>query len=83
MYSLEMVSASKGLLKRGSIYNTLARLEIDRYVEFEVRNAPKMGGLPQRFYKISEYGLRVINLHREFEETKNENDSHTGRNAFV
>jgi len=68
MYPLEMVAASNGRLKKGTIYNTLTSLELDGYIEARDGNAPpKMGGLPQRFYKISEYGRRVINVHREFE----------------
>ena len=72
MYPLEMVSVSEGKLKKGTIYNILNRLEFDGYVEATVEQGPaKMGGEPQRFYRISEHGRRLINLHQERASTCN------------
>lgn len=65
MSPLEIIAASKGELKRGTVYNILNRLEFDGYLETrDGEGSTKVGKLPQRFYKVSRNGQRVINAHR-------------------
>ena len=66
-YGLEMVKASEGRLKRGTIYVTLNRMEEKGYVES--RKAPvKEGqqGPPRRLYKATGHGARVLNAWRMY-----------------
>ena len=59
-YGLELVDASAGALKRGSIYVTLARMEEKGFVESRQEARPaKAGGVPRRIYRATEYGLKV------------------------
>ncbi len=60
MYGLEMVKASDGNLKRGSIYVILSRMAEKGYVESrEVpREYPEIG-IPRRKFMASENGKRV------------------------
>jgi DNA-binding PadR family transcriptional regulator len=61
MYGLELVTTSKGHLKRGTIYVTLGRMEDKGYVESETEPPrPGAAGLPRRLYRPSAYGLRVM-----------------------
>ncbi len=60
-YGLEMVKASEGRLKRGTIYVTLNRREEKGYVES--RKAPVQAGQqgpPRRLYKATGHGARVL-----------------------
>ena len=59
-YGLELVDASGGRLKRGSIYVTLARMETKGFVESwqEERQSGAIG-LPRRLYRATDYGLKV------------------------
>jgi DNA-binding PadR family transcriptional regulator len=59
-YGLELVDASGGELKRGSVYVTLARMEAKGFVESwqEERSAGALG-MPRRLYRATEYGLKV------------------------
>jgi DNA-binding PadR family transcriptional regulator len=59
-YGLELVEASGGALKRGSVYVTLARMEAKGFVESwqEERSAGALG-MPRRLYRATEYGLKV------------------------
>jgi PadR family transcriptional regulator PadR len=60
MYGLQLVAASKGRLKRGTIYVTLGRMEKKGYVTSRAEDAPEgAGGLPRRLYEAKPYGLRV------------------------
>lgn len=60
MYGLEMVGASDGGLKRGTIYVTLQRMADKNYVESreEPRTMPEIG-IPRRKYKATGLGARV------------------------
>ena len=59
-YGLELVEASGGSLKRGSIYVTLARMETKGFVEsWQEERAPGAIGLPRRLYRATDYGLKV------------------------
>ncbi len=65
MTPLEIIEASKGGVGRGTVYNILTRLKLDGYLDSRDGTGPaKFGGLPQRFYRISNHGRRVINVHR-------------------
>ena len=59
-YGLELVDASRGALKRGSVYVILARMEEKGFVESrqEERTAGS-GGLPRRLYRATPYGRKV------------------------
>jgi len=60
LYGLEMVDASNGELKRGTIYVTLQRLQEKGLIESrqEARTAPEIG-IPRRLYQITGLGQRV------------------------
>lgn len=61
LYGLQLVAASKGRLKRGTVYVTLGRMEKKGYVTSRAEDAPEgAGGLPRRLYEASPYGLRVV-----------------------
>jgi DNA-binding PadR family transcriptional regulator len=60
MYGLELVEASQGRVKRGTVYVTLARMERKGYVRSEQEaRAPGAIGLPRRMYRATPLGLRV------------------------
>ena len=60
-YGLQLVAASKGRLKRGTVYVTLGRMEDKGYVTSHAEEAPEgAGGLPRRLYEATPYGLRVL-----------------------
>ena len=61
MYGLELVAASAGDLKRGTIYVTLARMEEKGYVASRREAAPPAaGGLPRRIYAPTPLGREVL-----------------------
>lgn len=61
MYGLEMVAASDGALKRGTIYVTLGRMEDKGYVSSRLEDAPPAaGGLPRRVYAPTPLGRDVV-----------------------
>jgi PadR family transcriptional regulator PadR len=60
-YGLQLVAASKGRLKRGTVYVTLGRMEDKGYVTSRAEEAPEgAGGLPRRLYEATPHGLRVL-----------------------
>jgi DNA-binding PadR family transcriptional regulator len=61
MYGLQLVEASRGGLKRGTVYVTLGRMQEKGYVESrqEERSAGAIG-LPRRLYRPTGLGLRVL-----------------------
>jgi len=61
MYGLQLVSSSKGRLKRGTVYVTLGRMQEKGYVRSRLEAAPKTGGLPRRLYEATALGLRILN----------------------
>lgn len=70
MFGLEMVEASNGELKRGTIYVTLGRMSDKGYVESreESRSMPEIG-IPRRKYRATGLGERVYQTNlkaREF-----------------
>ena len=61
-FGLELVERSKGGLKRGTVYVTLARMQEKGYVESRTEPLPPGGiGLPRRIYRPTAHGLRVLN----------------------
>jgi DNA-binding PadR family transcriptional regulator len=60
-FGLELVKHSKGALKRGTVYVTLARMQDKGYVESRLEPLLPGGiGLPRRLYRPTAYGLRVL-----------------------
>lgn len=61
MFGLEMIEASGGGLKRGTIYVTLHRMEEKGFIKSrqESRPAPEVG-IPRRQYSITGHGSRVL-----------------------
>ena len=61
LYGLQLVAASKGRLKRGTVYVTLGRMETKGYVTSRAEDAPDgAGGLPRRLYEATPQGVRVM-----------------------
>lgn len=59
-YGLELVDASSGALKRGSVYVILARMEEKGFVDsWQEERAPGASGPPRRLYRATPYGLKV------------------------
>jgi DNA-binding PadR family transcriptional regulator len=68
-FGLELVEASEGRLKRGSIYVTLGRMEKKGFVcSRQEARAPGAIGLPRRMYTATEYGLKVRDAYRQLRE---------------
>lgn len=61
MYGLEMIEASGGKLKRGTIYVTLQRMAAKGLVESrdEPRLMPEVG-IARRLYKVTGLGARLL-----------------------
>ena len=61
MYGLELVAASDGALKRGTVYVTLGRMEIKGYLASSLdEEASPQGGLPRRLYQPTPYGRELL-----------------------
>jgi DNA-binding PadR family transcriptional regulator len=61
MFGLQLVEASRGRLKRGTVYVTLGRMEEKGYVESEQETRPVGAiGLPRRFYRPTALGERAL-----------------------
>lgn len=59
-YGLELVDASGGTLKRGSVYVILARMEEKGFIESrQEERQPGASGLPRRLYRATSYGSKV------------------------
>lgn len=59
-YGLELVDASGGELKRGSVYVTLARMEEKGFVDSRHEERSQgVSGLPRRLYRATPYGRKV------------------------
>lgn len=59
MYGLQLVTESKGKLKRGTVYVTLGRMEEKGYIESKAEEKPDHSGLPRRRYRATALGIRV------------------------
>ena len=61
MYGLELVGASAGALKRGTVYVTLGRMVDKGYVASRIDSAPRAaGGLPRRIYAPTSLGREAL-----------------------
>ena len=59
-YGLELVDQSSGLLKRGSVYVLLARMEAKGFVTSRLDDSPQPpAGPTRRLYAATPYGLKV------------------------
>lgn len=59
-YGLQLVAASKGRLKRGTVYVTLGRMEEKGYITSTLDAPPAgSGGLPRRLYAATPLGQRM------------------------
>lgn len=69
MFGLEMVEASEGELKRGTIYVTLQRMGDKGYIESreEPRELPEIG-IPRRKYLATGLGERVYQTNLKAQE---------------
>jgi PadR family transcriptional regulator, regulatory protein PadR len=64
-FGLELVEASGGRLKRGTVYVTLGRMETKGFVQSrQEQRAPGAIGLPRRLYRATAYGLKVRDAYR-------------------
>ena len=60
-YGLQLVSESRGALKRGTVYVTLGRMEQKGLVESRHEPATSdADAIPRRMYHITAYGRRVM-----------------------
>lgn len=64
-YGLELVAASRGELKRGTVYVTLGRMERKGFITSR-QEAQRAGaiGLPRRLYRATPYGLKVLEAYQ-------------------
>ena len=61
LYGLQMVDASHGKLKRGTVYVTLGRMEDKGLIRSRTEDAPPgAGGLPRRLYEATPHGVLVF-----------------------
>ena len=59
-YGLELVDASNGALKRGSVYVILARMEEKGFVDSRQEDQESgLSGTPRRLYRATPYGRKV------------------------
>ena len=59
-YGLELVDASTGALKRGSVYVILARMEEKGFIESRQEDRDGgVSGAPRRLYRATPYGRKV------------------------
>jgi DNA-binding PadR family transcriptional regulator len=64
-FGLELVDASGGSIKRGSVYVLLSRMEAKGFVESrQEERQPGAIGLPRRLYRATPYGLKVRDAYR-------------------
>ena len=60
LYGLQLVAASRGRLKRGTVYVTLGRMEDKGFITArEEAPPPDEGGLPRRVYRVTAFGRAV------------------------
>ena len=64
LYGLQMVEASEGALKRGTIYVTLSRMEKKGYVESWLDDASPSNAPARRRYRITALGGRMLRAWR-------------------
>jgi PadR family transcriptional regulator, regulatory protein PadR len=63
LYGLQLVTASRGRLKRGTVYVTLGRMEEKGYITSKLEDPPPgEGGLPRRIYEPTVLGRRMLTV---------------------
>ncbi len=62
MYGLELVEASGGALKRGTVYVTLGRMADKGYVESRQVKEEGEAGLPRRLFQVTGFGVRALQV---------------------
>ena len=61
LFGLEIMKNSEGVIKRGTVYTTLHRMEDKGLVKSRVEELPENSpGTPRRLYFITGYGARVL-----------------------
>lgn len=60
LYGLELVKASGGRLKRGTVYLTLGRLEEKGFIESRTKPQDNHPGLPRPIYRLNAMGQRLL-----------------------
>ena len=66
LYGLQLVAASRGRLKRGTVYVTLGRMEEKGFIASRLEDAPAdEGGLPRRIYEPTAFGRRVLKAYAQ------------------
>jgi DNA-binding MarR family transcriptional regulator len=60
MYGLEMVEASDGALRRGTVYVTLDRMEDKGYISSRKQSKSPDGAAARRLYKVEGLGERAL-----------------------
>jgi len=61
LYGLQLVAASRGRLKRGTVYVTLGRMEDKGLIRSRPDEPPEgAGGLPRRLYVLTALGRRAF-----------------------
>lgn len=66
LYGLQLVAASKGRLKRGTVYVTLGRMEEKGFITSRLESAPAdEGGLPRRIYEPTAFGKKVLSAYAQ------------------
>jgi PadR family transcriptional regulator, regulatory protein PadR len=64
-YGLQLVAASNGQLKRGTVYVTLGRMADKGYITATPEDAPPaVGGLPRPVYRLTTLGRRMLRTWR-------------------
>lgn len=63
-YGLELVKASEGVLKRGTVYVLLDVMEDRGYVISEPDQASAMSVTPRRWYRSTGVGERALNTYQ-------------------
>jgi len=76
LYGLEMVEASGGRLKRGTVYVTLSRMEDKGYISSHQEKVHAGArGIPRRLYKPTDRGQRVFTASSDLVETSDTLDA--------
>jgi DNA-binding PadR family transcriptional regulator len=61
MYGLQIVAESNGVIGRGTVYVTLARMEEKGFIDSrQEAQAEGATGLPRRLYRVTGEGTRVL-----------------------
>ena len=60
LYGLQLVEASDGRLKRGTVYVTLGRLEEKGFVDSRTPRQTRHAGLPRPIYRLNAAGERAL-----------------------